>query len=521
MNALDTIESGDLTPITQLDPWFWAYHNRMKLADGIFVKKDNEFQVDWMQSRARRKVARKATQMTFTQSEVLDSLHGCINGLYVKGVLYLFPTKDDVTDFSAARFKPLITDNYDTIGKHVRDTNRENLKRVGAGLIYFRSGHVDSARLKGIPADKIVFDEFDEMSPAARGLAIERMAKSNLKRETYLANPTLPDYGVDKIYEDESDRRIWVIKCQKCGKESCLETEFPRSLERLSNGRVIRLCPKCRDRELYTRDGRWIVRNPDRTDWMEGYWISHLNNVSKDPKEFLDKYESLDTLKPYEVAHFWNLWMGVGYVDAANRLTVEQVLELCSTDGILNSDPGPCSMGVDQGNDIHVVIGKRGSQQKVVYLGIHKEWEELDGLMRDFNVTLCVVDALPETRNARAFAERHKGKVYLNYYNINQKGSYSWNERDFIVTCNRTESLDASHKVITDQDISIPKPCEVVQTFAKQMHNVAKKLEEDEETGSKRYVYIKLGDDHFRHAFNYEAMARQQIGGGFFAECNF
>ena len=24
-----------------------------------------------------------------------------------------------------------------------------------------------------------------------------------------------------------------------------------------------------------------------------------------------------------------------------------------------------------------------------------------------------------------------------------------------------------------------------------------------------RYVYVKLGADHFRHAFNYEAMARQ------------
>ena len=39
----------------------------------------------------------------------------------------------------------------------------------------------------------------------------------------------------------------------------------------------------------------------------------------------------------------------------------------------------------------------------------------------------------------------------------------------------------------------------------------AKKLEEDEETGSKRYVYVKLGPDHFRHAFNYEAMARQNM----------
>ena len=47
------------------------------------------------------------------------------------------------------------------------------------------------------------------------------------------------------------------------------------------------------------------------------------------------------------------------------------------------------------------------------------------------------------------------------------------------------------------------------EEFALHLHNVAKKLEEDEETGSKRYVYVKLGADHFRHAFNYEVMARQ------------
>ena len=513
MNVLKSIEKGNLEPITEVDPWFWAYYYNMKLSDGQFVFESNEFQPGWMQSQARRKVVRKATQMTFTQSEVLDSLHGCIQGVYPKGVLYLFPTKDDVTDFSAARFKPLITENHYTIGQYVKDTNRENLRRVGGGLIYFRSGHVDSARLKGIPCDKVVFDEFDEMNQAARGLAIKRMSKSHLKKEVYLANPTLPDYGVDKIYESESDKRIWEIRCQKCRKWSCLETEFPRCLERLSNGKVIRLCPKCRDRELYTKDGQWIARNPNRTEWMEGYWISHLNNKQEDPKEILDTYEKLDTLKPYEVAHFWNLTMGVGYVDAKNRLSVEQILELCSTDGIPNSDPGPCSMGVDQNNGIHVVIGKPPG--KIVYVGIHEEWEELDPLMRYFNVGLCVVDALPEKRNAFAFAEKHKGRVYCNFYNIHQKGSYAWNERDYIVQCNRTESLDASHKEIMDKMITLPKPCEVVQDFAEQMHNVAKKLEEDEESGSKRYVYIKLGDDNFRHAFNYWLMANSAMGSGF------
>jgi len=138
--------------------------------------------------------------------------------------------------------------------------------------------------------------------------------------------------------------------------------------------------------------------------------------------------------------------------------------------------------------------------------------------MLNFNVSRCVVDALPETRNARAFAERHKGKVYLCYYSHYQKGSYKWSEDSQIVSVNRTESLDASHKEIMDQSIVLPKQCGIVEEYAEHLHNVAKKLEEDEETGSKRYVYVKLGADHFRHAFNYEAISRHYAMGSIFGD---
>jgi len=208
---------------------------------------------------------------------------------------------------------------------------------------------------------------------------------------------------------------------------------------------------------------------------------------------------------------FYNLKIGIAYVEAANRLTVEEVLSLCSNEGIAESDDGPCFMGVDQGKDLHVVIGKKARNMagKIIHLEIYKDWEELDRLMKNFHVSRCVVDALPETRNARAFADRHKDRVFLNYYNERQKGHYSWNEKELIVQCNRTESMDASHREIQDGTINLPKECEVARTFAQHLHNAAKRLEEDEETGSKRYVYVKLGADHFRHAFNYEAMARQ------------
>jgi hypothetical protein len=61
--------------------------------------------------------------------------------------------------------------------------------------------------------------------------------------------------------------------------------------------------------------------------------------------------------------------------------------------------------------------------------------------MRSFHVSLCVVDAMPETRNARAFAERHRGKIFMNYYAAYQKGDYAWNEKDLTVSCIRSFRL--------------------------------------------------------------------------------
>ena len=201
-----------------------------------------------------------------------------------------------------------------------------------------------------------------------------------------------------------------------------------------------------------------------------------------DPAAILHQFRTTNNL-----TDFYNLKIGIAYVEAQNRLSIQEVLALCGSDGIVSEDPGPCFMGVDQGSDLHVVIGKKARQKagKIVHLEVYKDWEELDGLMKAFHVSRCVVDALPETRNARAFALRHKGKVYLNFYNEHQKGSYAWNDADLTVSCNRTESLDASGKEITDEGLVLPKECGIVKTFAEHLHNTAKKLQEDEETGIK------------------------------------
>ncbi|MBU4233893.1 MAG: phage terminase large subunit family protein [Proteobacteria bacterium] len=456
-------------------------------------------------------VEMKAAQLGLTSKAMLKVMYQARYRNY-RGILYLFPSKSDVLDFSRGRISPLIDDNPDTIGKWVQNTDAVGIKRIWNSFLYLR-GMISRVGLKSIPVDLIIYDELDEAPQKNVDMAQERMGHSEFKEVLKLSNPTIPDYGIDKAFQ-ETDQRYWLLKCPACGHHTCLEDTFPECLKEVK-GRVIRACERCQS-ELDPSVGEWVAKRPSITE-KRGYHYSQLFSHYVAPGDILHQYRTTNNLQD-----FFNLKIGVAYVEAENRLSVEEVLALCGNEGIVSSDTGPCTMGVDQGKDLHVVIGKKHWDKagQVPHLGIYKDWEDLDRLMKAFNVSRCVVDALPETRNARAFAERHRGKVFLNYYQEHQKGRYAWNERDMTVSCNRTESLDASHNEIMQGQIILPKECEITRQFAQHLHNVAKKLEEDEETGSKRYIYVKLGVDHFRHGFNYEAMARQFGAGSLFSECD-
>jgi hypothetical protein len=456
-------------------------------------------------------VEMKAAQLGLTTRAMLRAFYHARYRNY-RGILYLFPSKSDVLDFSKGRISPLIEDNPDSLGRWVKDTDAAGIKKIHNTFLYLR-GMVSRVGLKSIPVDLVIFDELDEAPQQAVGMAMERMGHSEFREVMMLSNPTIPDYGIDKAFQ-ETDQRYWLLKCPSCGHYTCLEDTFPACLVEVK-GRVIRACSKCQA-ELNPNVGEWVAKQPRITE-KRGYHYSQLFSHYVDPADILHQYRTTNNLQ-----NFFNLKIGVAYIEAENRLSVEEVLALCGNASIAAGDPGPCTMGVDQGKDLHVVIGKQQFDKgHIIHLGIYRDWEDLDRLMKSFHVSRCVVDALPETRNARAFAEKHKGKVFLNYYQEKQKGKYKWNEQDLTVACNRTEALDASHNEVMHGKVVFPKECEITREFARQLHNVAKKLEEDEETGSKRYVYVKLGPDHFRHALNYEAMARQFGIDSFWAGCDF
>lgn len=487
------------------------------LLDGRpFSLKDHEYQRGMLTETGPRQVFLKGAQVGATSVIMLKTLFGLVSRFYKQGALYLFPSRDDVQDFSRGRFNPLLRDNPH-LERHIEDTDTQTIKRIGKAVLYMRGARATakiqglkrtSSRLKSIPVDRTCFDECDEMDPAMIDLALERMSHSELKEEIYLSTPSIPNFGVDKLFQ-KSDQRHWFVKCRKCGKDTCLELEFPGCLEELSDGRVIRLCQRCRDREIHPKDGRWIPLYPDKAKDMIGWRISQLNSFFVDPAKILRLF--MDPPNG-NLAEIYNSKLAQAHIAAENRLAVSQVLELCNpNEPMKTEDKSPCYLGCDVGTLLHVVIGKPHLDKggEIVFIGTLKDFSDLDDLMRKYNVKKGVLDALPETRLAREFADQHRGKVYLCYYQEHQKGGFSWNERDLTVKANRTEALDASHAELAQGKVILPKESETIHEFARHCSNVARVLQTDPESGSSRYVYIQTGPDHYRHAQSYESMARQ------------
>src|SRR5690606_14873889 len=108
---------------------------------------------------------------------ILRGIHACQSGLNVG---YFFPTRSDVLDFSKSRVSPLLADNA-FLQKLVTDTDTAGLKRIGNAYLYLR-GMQSTVGMKSVPVDLLVFDELDEAEPAAKAMAMERVAHSDYKR---------------------------------------------------------------------------------------------------------------------------------------------------------------------------------------------------------------------------------------------------------------------------------------------------------------------------------------------------
>jgi hypothetical protein len=455
----------------------------------------------------------KATQGGFSELEVLRSLWGMIYGKFPKGVLYMFPTSDDVGEFSKSRFNPLIQANHHTIGRFVKKTDTASLKKIHNAFLFLRGarlsqgigiGEKESSKLRSISVDRVVFDEVDLMDEQVVAKAKGRMGHSDVKQEIHISNPTLPDFGIDKTFA-LSDQRYLFRKCD-CGHWFSADLEFPGCIKQ-KDGKGYIGCSKC-GKPVGIENIEWVPQKKENSEYMHGYHWSQLSSNLNDPWEILTDFNEPPQGNLGDVLR---LRLGLPYVATEDKLNQGDVYECCCNDIPPTSHVGPCAMGVDVGKIKHVVIGVRDGTEhfKIIKTTKVSEWDDIHDLALRYNVKSAVIDARPYEDAARAFQKAEKYKIYLCEYTENSVDGTVYNQDKGIVKANRTEICDHSHRVVKNKNVVIPRKSAEVDDFVNQMCCMAKVLETNKKTGTSIYRYRKIGSygDHFRHALNYFLLA--------------
>jgi len=492
-------------------PDLWVDKCEIKLAGEYFSFLNHEYQYEPLEGKDRITCDMKATQGGFTEIFVLLTLHGLIYGKFIKGVLYLFPTNDDVNDFSKSRFNPLIQANPHTIGKYVKNTDTAALKKVHDAFLYLRGArlsqkvsedHKESSKLRSIPVDCVVYDEYDLMEDDVRAKAQGRMGHSLVKEEHFLSNPTVPDYGISKMFYEESDQRHWHRKCS-CGEWTSAELTFPDCVKIRKDGTGYIGCNKC-GKELGISPGEWVAAYPDNS--IVGRRWSKLTSVFHDPADILERY-----VNPPDgnLGDVYRLDLGLPYISAEERLRVPQVLAGCGDYNEAHAHGGPCAMGIDVGKKKHIIIGARVSKDRftIYKRAVLSDWNDIHDLARRFNVKSAVIDIRPYEDSARDFQAKAPYKVWLCEYKENSPLGTNFNQHTGIVGVNRTEICDSTHRLVAEGRLTLPRENPSIKEMAKGICAAFKVLEENKRTRLMVYRYRKAGEDHDRHALNYFLMA--------------
>lgn len=448
-----------------------------------------------------------------------------------RDVLYVLPTALNASDFSKSRFNTaLLHSPY--LADLFTDTNTVGLKQAGGTNLYIRGSRGDS-NLKSIPVSVLVLDEADEMDQRAIWLALERLSGQMHKFVFSLSTPTIPNFGIHKLYLQGTQEHFYFL-CPRCGRLT--EFIFPDCLE--ITGESIS-DPRVRDSYLKCKECKKKIEHEEKPEFLKKAYWEPTQNVDEEHRSFYINQMYSYTVKPWELAQayfrgvgdeaamveFFNSKQGLPYIPDGGQVTDGELENAIRNYFKENQRPNVGDdrcivLGIDQGKMNHCVVveytiagsGDLNAAAHAKVLAEFKlpgdDFELLDPLMREWQIKACVIDADPQINDARRFARRFPGYVYLCRYRRGVTGKeLVVNEEDSgapIVTVDRTNWLDASMGRFHSDRITLPADTSL--EFKDHIKALVRTYEKDDQ-GNPKAVYLNTGPDHFGHAYNYAEIA--------------
>ena len=324
-------------------------------------------------------------------------------------------------------------------------------------------------------------------------------------------------------------------------------------------GKLYLRCPKCKYVINDPQNGRYVARNP--TANYPSFHVSQL--VSKYmPLSVLWDFYNRTTNK----SEFYNAKLGLPYIDAENQGVTVAQLKNCVDPTLEWAKPktakNPCAMGVDVGGGyVYVTIADMTDNKKRIrhfeiveadnpkYMEGGKRvtpFKRLRELMHEYNVQLCVIDAMPNYDSVIDFAHEFPGRVFAAFYSKEAKDVVTWSDRAKVkvglkkagpllkfkhyCVISRFLSLDIALSAWSNQSVICPDPDKLVQmaidektkqlkpeavmnrAFNMYTRLIKQFTVSNEETGEGRYEWVYSGGDpHAAHSWNYCNIALERL----------
>ncbi len=497
-----------------VNPLVWAEYMPLMLSDGVQFKLEGKpYLQDIVECDKRVSSIKKGTQIFATTAMFVKALHACYWRHFNSNIIYMMPTVKQVEMVAKTAFDPIF--KYNGWLKRVTSNDSASVKTINGRSIVFVGAQPqkvgeqakDSVNLRSIPADAVYRDEIDLMDPDMVDMSKQRLNASDIRLECNFGSPTIPGYGIDKLY-DEGDQRKWMIPCRSCGKHTNLADEFPRSIIK-KDGRWFRACVHCHN-EIFVGDGAWVATYPDRR--TASFCVEGLISPKADLEEYMFRFNNSEGTK---LAEFRRSILGQATIEAGCQLSVQDVLNCCCNEGLQVMTSMETAMGVDVGNKLHVVFGIRTGKNtyRILNMTDVSDFNVLHDMAVRMNVKYAVIDKGPDIHAVRMFQKQEPYSVYRCQYSEQMLSAPDFNRETGVVKVNRNEICDQVHAAFTDKKIIIPRESNEVREFATQLTKMAKDIQPHPETGVKKVRWIKLDNkqDHYFHACGYFILAASKL----------
>jgi hypothetical protein len=394
-------------------------------------------------------VIQKATQLGLTVWEVLANIYMSIKWGPVTIGMFM-PDQATASYKSEHRFMRIVRSVpqiYQAMTSAVRGGEKKSVgegnvltRTMGESIFLFlwTSGRVST---ESRPMDVVTLDEVQEMGLAEIDKVRARTGDSDIAYTLLLSTANMPELDINYWYL-MGTQEVWHTRCPHCDELSDLTDPagiFPMRSIGYNTGQFhdadlneyVWLCPLCGGHILDPQAGEYKAFRPEAS--FRSFMLPRTISPRMTPREIIEGFGRAKTGD--QKKSFYNRTLARPYIDA-DQLPVTMVHCLAAVEagrlaGVKWEKSGAgCYMGIDQMGSFNAVIIKKrlpDGRQAVVHVEAVfanptpenpnvSPFDRCSELMEQYGVVMCVIEQLPNVNDARRFANKHRGKVFLAGY---------------------------------------------------------------------------------------------------------